>query len=149
MSYLKTPPILPMEAGPERELMACFLERVKLLRMNPLSKIYPSKCLTQISLISQIILFVSRRKRRNIILSDDSHYDNCFVLEQRFLFVGSVLKTRFHKHFCQRKTSSSDRIQFSYLLSFSMFTESFICVYLCFLCDLECNECNEFFKVSI
>ena len=29
MSYLKTPPILPMEAGPERELMACLLERVK------------------------------------------------------------------------------------------------------------------------
>ena len=29
MSYLKTPPILPMEAGSERELMAWFLERVK------------------------------------------------------------------------------------------------------------------------
>ena len=29
MSYLKTPPILPMEAGPERELMAWFLARVK------------------------------------------------------------------------------------------------------------------------
>ena len=27
--FLKTPPILPMEAGPERELMAWFLERVK------------------------------------------------------------------------------------------------------------------------
>ena len=32
MSYLKTPPILPMEAGPERELMACFLERVKRIK---------------------------------------------------------------------------------------------------------------------
>ena len=29
MSFYKTPPILPMEAGPERELMACLLERVK------------------------------------------------------------------------------------------------------------------------
>ena len=32
MSYLKTPPILPMEAGPERELMARFLERVKRIK---------------------------------------------------------------------------------------------------------------------
>ena len=29
MSYLKTPPILPMDAGPERELMAFLLEKVK------------------------------------------------------------------------------------------------------------------------
>ena len=29
MSYFKTPPILPMEVGPERELMAWFLARVK------------------------------------------------------------------------------------------------------------------------
>lgn len=29
MSYLKTPPILPMDAGLERELMAWFLARVK------------------------------------------------------------------------------------------------------------------------
>lgn len=32
MSLFKTPPILPMEAGPERELMACFLERVKRIK---------------------------------------------------------------------------------------------------------------------
>jgi hypothetical protein len=29
MSYLKTPPILPMEGGPERELMACFFRKLK------------------------------------------------------------------------------------------------------------------------
>ena len=45
MSFYKSRPIPLMEAGPERELMACFLERVKLLRMNPLSKIYPSNYL--------------------------------------------------------------------------------------------------------
>ncbi len=32
MSLFKTPPILPMEAGPERELMAWFLERVKRIK---------------------------------------------------------------------------------------------------------------------
>ena len=34
----------------------------------------------------------------------DNHLDDCFVLEQRFLIVGSVLKARFQKHFSQRKT---------------------------------------------
>lgn len=29
MQYLKTPPIPPMEAGPERELMACLFRKVK------------------------------------------------------------------------------------------------------------------------
>ena len=42
-------------------------------------------------------------------LSDDNHHDDCFVLEQRFLFAENVLKARFQKHFSQRKTSSSRR----------------------------------------
>ena len=29
MSFIKNPPILPMDAGPERELMAFLLEKVK------------------------------------------------------------------------------------------------------------------------
>ena len=32
MNYFKTPPIPLLEAGPERELMACFLERVKRIK---------------------------------------------------------------------------------------------------------------------
>lgn len=42
------------------------------------------------------------------ILSDDSHYYDSFVQNKGFYLSEVYLKTRFHKHFSQRKTSSSE-----------------------------------------
>ena len=59
---------------------------------------------------------MSRRNKRNkrnylnSILSDDSHYDDCFVREQRFIFFRRILKASFQKFFKTNRNLSSDRI---------------------------------------